>query len=159
MNTTQKHILVVDDDENTLQSVDYVLQAGGYKVSTARDGKEGLDVLLAQHDDDERITLLITDVQMPTMNGLALLDEIRRLKIKLPVLAITGYGDQPLYSELRRRGCNHFLEKPFEDLELLRAIEGLLTSAGHERIDDLPADGEEDNAPPRGRKPGTVHQA
>lgn len=70
--------------------------------------------------------LLITDVKMPEMDGIALLTEARRIAPWLPVLVITGYGDVPLAVKAMRIGAADFIEKPLHKETFLRKVESLL---------------------------------
>ena len=121
----RKHILVVDDDLNMLRSMEFILEAADFKVTTGRNGKEGLEKVLAARD-HQAVDLLITDVQMPGLNGVQLIDELKRLNITLPFLVITAYGDQKLKNELARRGCSHCLDKPFRDENLIQQVSLIL---------------------------------
>ena len=132
--TQKKHILVVDDDDNTLQSVAFILQADKYAVTTTTNGRTALDLLTDARDASNRIDLLITDVQMPVMNGLALLDELRRRNVTVPVLVITAFGGPALCRDLRERGYSHRLDKPFDDVALTTAIASILGKHGGNTI-------------------------
>jgi len=126
----QKHILVVDDDLNMLRSMEFILEAADFKVTTGRNGKEGLEKALAARD-HQAVDLLITDVQGPGLNGVQLIDELKRVNIFLLFLVITAYGDQKLKRELARRGCSHCLDKPFHDEELLHEVFRVLKDHVH----------------------------
>ena len=117
----RKHILVVDDDLNMLRSMEFILEAADFKVTTGRNGREGFEKIISARD-HQAVDLLITDVQMPGWTGVQLIDELKRLNIALPLLVITAYGDQKLKSELARRGCSHCLDKPFNDEKLLQEV-------------------------------------
>lgn len=117
----RKHILVVDDDLNMLRSMEFILEAADFRVTTGRNGKDGLEKILTARG-HQAVDLLITDVQMPGLTGVQLIDELQRLNIALPLLVITAYGDQKLKSELARRGCPHCLDKPFNDEKLLQEV-------------------------------------
>jgi len=117
----RKHILVVDDDLNMLRSMEFILEAADFKVTTGRNGREGFEKIISARD-HQAVDLLITDVQMPGWTGVQLIDELKRLNIALPLLVITAYGDQKLKRELARRGCSHCLDKPFNDEKLLQEV-------------------------------------
>ena len=65
---------------------------------------------------------LLTDVQMPELNGLELQRRMGELGIRMPVIVMTGHGDVPIAVEAMKAGATDFLEKPFEDCQLLAAI-------------------------------------
>lgn len=120
------HILVVDDEVNTLGSMEFILQARDYEVSLANDGAIALNTILKAKDTRTPIDLLIMDIQMPVVNGLKLIDHLHKLKIELPILIITGYGNHKLYSELARKGCNHVLDKPISEDDLIDKVQTIL---------------------------------
>ncbi len=117
----RKHILIVDDDLNILRSMEFILEAADFEVSAGRNGQEALEKikLAANHSP---VDLLITDIQMPGLTGLQLIDEVQRMKLSIPALVVTAYGDQKLRRELRQRGCLHYLYKPFDEEKLLEKV-------------------------------------
>jgi len=122
----KKHILVVDDEQNMLLAIQFILEVANYKVTTAQNGQEALNRVLEAKNSDNEIELLILDIQMPCLTGIELIDELNRLDINIPILVITGYGNNKLSIELMRKGCSEYLDKPFDDEELIRRIAMLL---------------------------------
>ncbi|MBC8228246.1 response regulator [bacterium] len=122
----KKHILVVDDEQNMLLAIQFILEVANYKVTTAQNGQEALNRVLEAKNSDNEIELLILDIQMPCLTGMELIDELNRLDINIPILVITGYGNNKLSIELMRKGCSEYLDKPFDDEELIRRIAMLL---------------------------------
>ncbi len=116
------HVLVVDDDASTRTSMQRVLERQGYQVMTASDAFEALRVLEETH---VAVDLVVTDVQMPGMQGDALVGRIRRASPELPVLFVSG---EPGYAELpdRSGGRSRFLLKPFGPDELLDSVRAVL---------------------------------
>jgi DNA-binding NtrC family response regulator len=84
----QKTILLADDDVNLSRVLEFQLTEAGYKVSMAQDGAEALDVF---RDDD--FDCVITDLRMPKLSGLELLEKIKDLKAEIPVIVITAFGE------------------------------------------------------------------
>ncbi|MGE5807162.1 MAG: response regulator, partial [Ignavibacteria bacterium] len=82
-----ERILVVDDEDIIRESLSYVLKKEGYTVEEAGNGKSALDKLL-----QEPFDLVITDLEMPVMKGIRLLEEIKKLNIQTSVIIITAYG-------------------------------------------------------------------
>lgn len=115
------HILVVDDEENMRNTLTFLLEAEGYRVTTAESGREALQKLL-----EGPVDLMITDIVMPDVDGLELIDEIERLALKVPVLVITAYGSEKMKKELKRKGISGYLSKPFKGEELLARVAALL---------------------------------
>ena len=120
------HILVADDEQNTLLTMQFILEVAGYRVTTAKNGQEALSKIVEVDKGDAPIDLLITDVQMPHLTGLELMDELNRLDIHIPLLVITGYRTKKLIAELMERGCSRWLDKPIDDQELLQCVAMLL---------------------------------
>jgi two-component system, NtrC family, response regulator HydG len=126
------HILIVDDDWNTLRSMEYILMAANYNVTTLTSSPEALQRISATQKSSSPVDLLITDVQIPGLNGLELLAELRRQDIEIPTLVITADSNQNLQFELVRLGYDNILIKPFDEIELLTRITELL-EAKHQR--------------------------
>lgn len=100
-------ILVIDDDKMIRKLFSLALTKAGYNVIEAESGDAGL---LLVHS--ERPDLVITDYQMPGKNGLEVLAEIRKLRLKLPVIMLTAYGDVVLTIKSIQQGAFEYLEKP-----------------------------------------------
>ena len=100
----------------------FILEVAGYGVTTAEDGREALEKIAEARDAGNPVDLLITDVQMPRLTGLELMDELICMKIDIPVLAITGYGTGELLANLMAKGCKRFLNKPVDDEELVECV-------------------------------------
>ena len=81
-------ILVVEDDKITRRLIKEILSRGGYEVIEGEDGSQALELFKKEKPD-----LVITDYQMPVMNGLRLLSEIRNITTGTPVIMLTGFGD------------------------------------------------------------------
>jgi len=122
----KNHILVVDDEQNMLLTMQFILEVAGYKITTAEDGQEALERILKAESNGNPVELLVTDIQMPRLTGMELIDELNRLEIGIPVLAITGYGDEQMITELSRKGCDEYLDKPFDDEDLVERVVALL---------------------------------
>jgi DNA-binding NtrC family response regulator len=116
------HILLVDDETEFLFSAGVALGKAGYRVSVAVSGEEALNLILRAEKKRNPLRLLITDIRLPGMSGLGLIDALRERRIFLPVLAITGFGDRILYGELSARGCMERIDKPFEPEDLLKKV-------------------------------------
>ena len=122
---TPKTILVVDDESHMLDTIQFILQSNGYAALPARGGEEALERLAALRAAGRRVDLILTDLQMPGPTGLELVQRLRDAGVQAPVLVMTGYNDQETARRLRERGIEHFLDKPFEEGELLRRIREL----------------------------------
>lgn len=119
-------VLLVDDDQTIRQAIQEILNLSQYEVWEASNGNEALD-LFQQHR--QTISLVITDVTMPLMSGKELVRELHRHRPGLPVLLLSGYGEQILEDELFHTPHIGFLTKPFSLNQLLHEINKLLTQA------------------------------
>lgn len=118
----KKKVLLVDDDPEIIDSVQYALQGEGYEVVVARDGNQGL--ALAEREDPD---LMILDMMMPKRSGFLVLEKLRRVhSTPLPVVMITGNegSRHKAYAELL--GVSDYIRKPFEMPRLLDAVKKLL---------------------------------
>ncbi|UCH95976.1 MAG: SpoIIE family protein phosphatase [Candidatus Aminicenantes bacterium] len=121
-----KHIVLAEDEHRARIALSIILRKAGYQVTAAADGKKALDILLKMHRDEQPADLLVSDIQMPELNGLQLIDELRKNKIDIPILVITGFGDKETVIQLMRKGCDDFIEKPFEPDEVLNNAAAVL---------------------------------
>lgn len=115
-------ILLVEDEERLREISKRMLEALGYQVVTATDGKEALEAFQAA----ERVDLVITDLVMPVMGGRELIQELRRLDQRAKALAITGYALTTQRAELREVGILDIIHKPFDVNSLGRTIRRIL---------------------------------
>jgi CheY-like chemotaxis protein len=122
----KKHILVADDEQNTLLIMQFILEVADYRVSTAESGQDALERILESRNTSNPVDLLITDVQMPGLTGLELIEELDRLKINIPCLVVTGYGTKELVAELMSKGCDKCMDKPIDEEELVKCVAMLL---------------------------------
>ncbi len=114
-------ILIVDDELNVLSSFEKMLIEQGYEVVTARHAEAALDHLTSNVPD-----LLIMDIRLPGMDGLAAFRQIKKSYPKLPVIIMTGYGTTESAIEATKLGAFDYQLKPFEPEEMLRIIERAL---------------------------------
>lgn len=125
MEKNQKRILLIDDDEDLLQLISMRLSAAGYAVTTAESGQSGLAAMAVSPPE-----LVITDLRMEGMDGLALFDAIHREAPALPVVILTAHGTIPEAVAATRRGVFGFLTKPFDPKVLLDTVAAALRLSG-----------------------------
>ncbi len=118
-----RRILVVEDDEDMRENLRRILIGAGYEVHLARNGVKAIEVL-----ERLRCHLVLTDLVMPGMGGLDLLDEIRRHEQNLPVVFLTAFGDRAIFAKVTEMGAVDFLTKPFRAASLLGIIQRILNS-------------------------------
>jgi two-component system response regulator AtoC len=116
-------ILIIDDNKLILRSLKESISKMGYTTLEAEDGEAGLLLVRTEHPD-----LVITDFQMPGIDGLEVLSKIRKLNISLPVILLTGFGDVVLTIKSIQLGAFDFLEKPIDPVKLKSTIQFALNS-------------------------------
>ena len=136
--TTSQSVLVVDDDRNVLEVLEARLTSCGLTVYTANGGRQALQIL-----NTRRIDLVVSDVKMPEMDGMALLSEIIRTQPGLPVIFLTAYANVPDAVRAVKSGAVDYVEKPFDGKALTEKIQLMLQdfegSALPQSVDPLPA--------------------
>jgi len=123
--TTSPKLLIIDDNEEILSSLKNFLSKRNFDVMAASNGLDGLKLFEATNNEFD---LVITDLVMPNISGVALISIFKERTPDLPVIAITGYGEQP-ESLAREAMADVVLEKPFKLGKLEKIIEDLLDKA------------------------------
>jgi len=118
-------VLVIDDDLIVRELISDMLEAAGYEAVTAATAREALEVFM-----DEQIGLVVSDIVMPDLSGLELLEEMRLHQPSLPVVLVTGANTRDNLSEALTRGADGLVVKPFTQDELREAVEKALERAG-----------------------------
>ena len=125
MNT--RRILIVDDLQDVRDMLSEILGALGYEAQTANDGTEALAKL-----ESDPFDMVISDVKMPTMDGLSLLKSVKQRSPDFPVLLIAGHQSSTAVGEAVHYRADGFLQKPFRIGQLSEAVERALNgSNGH----------------------------
>jgi two-component system, chemotaxis family, chemotaxis protein CheY len=121
--TMAKTILAVDDSGSLRQMVMFSLRAAGYQVTEAIDGQDGLDKAKTQVFD-----LVLTDQNMPRMDGLSLIRALRMLPTyqKVPILMLTTESSDEMKSKGRAAGANGWLVKPFDPQRLTEVVKKVI---------------------------------
>jgi two-component system response regulator PilR (NtrC family) len=114
-------ILVVDDEQIIRESISFILKKEGYAVTEAANGKLAFEKLLSEHFD-----LVVTDLEMPEMKGVELLDKAMQINPQSLVIIITAYGSLETAIAALRKGASDYILKPLEFDELLVKIKRLL---------------------------------
>ncbi len=118
-------ILIVEDDSALQSAIAETLNLEGYPYVLASNGVEALNLLR-----DQRVDLVLTDVNMPEMDGLTLLRKIKEYNPMLPVLMMTAFGTVQKAVMAIKRGALDYIAKPFECVELIKKIEHYLDKTG-----------------------------
>jgi two-component system response regulator HydG len=118
-----RRLLIVDDEADVRKTLTDILRAMRYpdalEIEAVGDGRQGLEAMVRQRPD-----MILLDLQMPRMDGLALLKRIREVDSRLPVIVISATQDNKMSSEALRNGAVAYLPKPFDP----RHVEMLVTT-------------------------------
>lgn len=149
-------ILVIDDEEVVHVSLKRILGRRGHQIFTSLTAQEGLEII-----ESEQLDMVITDLMMPEMNGLELLEELKNRDIEVPILMITGYPTIKTALQALRLGAVDYLAKPFTRKELLAPVNRALRrqASGRDPKSIVPGPGQ-DGKPPSEQsllQPGERH--
>ena len=117
-------VYVVDDDEGVRDSLQWLLEGKDYRVRCY----DSAETFLRRYDARE-VACLIVDIRMNGMTGLELQDKLVERKSPLPIVFITGHGDVPMAVTTMKKGAMDFIQKPFQEAELVSLVERMLTQA------------------------------
>ena len=108
-------MLVVDDDGDIRLALEMLLQYEGFEVWTSKDGEEALQRIEAERSKGRSPAAVLTDLKMPRLDGIGLLERVRALESPPPVILISGHGDVATAVEAMQKGAANFLEKPLDE--------------------------------------------
>ena len=120
-------ILVVDDEESIRDLCARVLGRAGYSVSTAPNGEDAVALLTR-----EAFALVISDIRMPGISGLEVLERAKATYPEIRVVLITGFGTPQMLTRAQQSGADRILTKPFNPMELLAAVREIIPSGSAE---------------------------
>jgi two-component system chemotaxis response regulator CheY len=120
-----KRVFLVDDSATMLMSLRSTLEISGFEVETASDGELALGRIQGGYKPD----LIITDINMPRLDGIGLIREVRKLLRFTPILALTTESQQLKRDEAKKQGATGWLVKPVGGADLLRVIRQVLPGA------------------------------
>lgn len=123
-------VIVVDDDPSIRESLSLLMNSAGYNVKTFDSATEFLESGCVTQGS----ACLVLDVRMPGLSGLDLQQELTSRNYAIPVIFITGHGDVPMSVQAMKKGAVDFLSKPFDDNELLNAVEEALAKDSEVRL-------------------------
>jgi two-component system NtrC family response regulator len=114
-------ILIVDDEKNYPPILSAVLKEEGFETLTANSGKEALKIL-----ENSDVDLVLTDMKMPVMDGIELLEKVKRKDPKLPVIMMTAHGTVEKAVEAMQKGAYNYILKPFDNEQLVIYVDKAL---------------------------------
>lgn len=133
--TTTRTIHIVDDEAAVRASLAFLLVSHGFSVQTHESGPMFLGAVT-----DPLTVCLLTDLRMPLMNGVELLEAVKEKGWTLPSIVITGHGDVPMAVAAMKMGASDFLEKPFADEILIDALKRACDQVQSRSPHDISAD-------------------
>jgi serine phosphatase RsbU (regulator of sigma subunit) len=131
----KKHIFLVEDELHLRLTLSLILRKAGFRVTAAEDGSKALKLLQELKIRSEKVDMLVTDIQVPGLTGIQIIDGIKKMDLEIPCLVITGYGSKDTVIELMRKGCSEYLDKPFEPEEFLKRVNIVLEKEEHRKAE------------------------
>jgi CheY-like chemotaxis protein len=119
----KENILLVEDEEGTIHVEKLMLKELGYSVMPALSGQEAVQLYKENH---LTLDLVALDMIMPAMNGRDTYKELKRINPKVKVLLVSGYSLNKQIEELMGKGCNGFIQKPFDIVQLSQKLREVL---------------------------------
>jgi two-component system, LuxR family, response regulator FixJ len=132
MASTEATVFIVDDDEAVRDSLGLLLRSVGYRARCYGSARDFLKAF-----DPRDYGCLVLDIRMPGMTGLELQKHLAEIGCNIPIVFITGHGDIPMAVEAVRQGAVDFLQKPFQDQELVDRINDAMKQAAQQREGEL----------------------
>jgi two-component system response regulator DctR len=123
--SAERTVFVVDDDEALRDALGMLFRTAGLKVETFPSAAAFL-----QRQKPAEPACLVLDIRMPGLSGTALQEELINRGVRIPIIFITGHGDIPMAVEAVKKGAYDFIEKPFDDYQLLCQVLNALELAG-----------------------------
>lgn len=115
--------LVIEDNDNNLELIRFILQQAGYRVRFAMTGEEGVQQALTIPPD-----FIVLDIQLPDINGLEVLKRIRAHDVgkTVPIIAMTSYAMSGDRERLLEAGCTSYIEKPIDPMTVIAQIQAVI---------------------------------
>ncbi|MCD6280673.1 MAG: response regulator [Deltaproteobacteria bacterium] len=119
----KRYILVVDDSSTLRTSIDITLREFGFETIEAQDGKDGLEKLKEAMKNGQSIKMIISDINMPVMDGISFIKEVKKTPFKyIPILVLTTESEEEMKLEGKKAGAAGWLVKPFRPDQLMYVI-------------------------------------
>ena len=115
-------ILIAEDDELILRTIEHKLLKEGYDVILSRNGKEAIE-----HIKNSEVDLIITDIMMPFVSGIEILSALNLMEKKIPVIMLSSMGQEEVILTAFDLGASDFIVKPFSPNELMLRVKRLIT--------------------------------
>lgn len=120
-------VLVIEDNEDNMKLISFILEKNGYDTIKAGSGREGIEVALTEQPD-----FILLDIQLPDMDGLEVIKALRQSDTcsGIPTIAVTSYAMSGDRDRLLAAGCNGYIEKPIDPETVVSEIRQVLDEAG-----------------------------
>ena len=114
-----KRVLVIEDNEDNMKLITFILEKNGYGTIMAENGKRGIELAIKEKPD-----FILLDIQLPDMDGMEVLKAIRGSEIngEIPIIATTSYAMSGDRERLLQAGCNGYIEKPIDPETIIAQI-------------------------------------
>src|ERR1041384_7766806 len=121
-----KSILVIEDNKDIRENTAEILDLAGYKTFTAENGKKGVDIAI-----NEKPDVIVCDIMMPELDGYGVLHLLRKNDAtrNIPFIFLTAQTERSDFRKVMEMGADDYITKPFDDIELLNAVEVRLKKA------------------------------
>jgi len=119
-------VLVIEDNEQNLYLITFILEKHGYPVVQARDGRQGIELATQAQPG-----LILLDMQLPVMDGYAVAQELRSIPAldSVPIVAVTSYAMAGDREKVMSAGCTGYIEKPINPDTFIAQVEGIMKSS------------------------------
>lgn len=118
-----KRALIIEDNENNMELITFILEANGFQTLQAGSGVRGLEIAAAEHPD-----FILLDIQLPDILGFEVVARLRRIPscAAIPVIAVTSYAMAGDRERLLAAGCDGYIEKPIDPMRFVEQINKVL---------------------------------
>ena len=118
-----KKALVIEDNKDNMKLITFILEKNGYGTIRAETGGKGIELALKERPD-----FILLDIQLPDINGLEVLKEIRKSEINggIPIIAITSYAMSGDRKKMLESGCSGYIEKPIDPENVINQIREII---------------------------------
>lgn len=120
-------IMVVDDEKNVRDIVRLQLEKRGFNIFEAENGEQALKIL-KEGNNFVSMGLILCDIRMPKVNGIEVIDYLKREAPGIPIIVLTGYPDTELAVSLLKKGVKDYLVKPIDKAKLLEAVDSVIAA-------------------------------
>lgn len=120
-------IMVVDDEKNVRDIVKLQLEKKGFNIFEAENGEQAIK-LLKEGNNFLSMGLILCDIRMPKVNGIEVIDYLKREAPGIPIIVLTGYPDTELAVSMLKKGVKDYLVKPIDKAKLLEAVDAVVAA-------------------------------